>query len=244
MAVYRSQIVKQAQSWIGRNEKSGTHKLIIDIYNTQNPLPRGYKLKYTDAWCAGFVSAVAIKCNATKIIPPECSCNRMIQMLKNIGEWIENDAYIPKEGDLIFYDWDDSGKGENKGEADHVGIVEWCDGSTIKVIEGNYADQVKRRTLHVNGRYIRGFGVPKYDTEPKNVVKIELDELHVGMKGAQVKTMQRLMIASGYKLPKFGADGDFGSETFDVLKNKFQRDHNLVQDGICGNDTWNRLLKG
>ena len=37
-----------------------------------------------------------------------------------------------------------------------------CDGKTIKVIEGNMSDAVGYRKLAVNGRYIRGFGVPKY----------------------------------------------------------------------------------
>ncbi len=36
-------------------------------------------------------------------------------------------------------------------------------GGNIVVIEGNNSDSVKRRTLPVNGKYIRGYGVPKYD---------------------------------------------------------------------------------
>ena len=44
--------------------------------------------------------------------------------------------------------------------------MEKVEGNTITVIEGNYSDSVKRRTIEVNGRYIRGYGVPKYDAEP------------------------------------------------------------------------------
>ena len=240
---YRSTIVKQAQAWLGRKESDGTHKLIIDVYNSFRPLPRNYKMSYKDAWCAAFVSAVAIKCNATNIIPVECSCNRMITLFKNLGEWNENDAYVPKPADIIFYDWDDSGKGDNKNEADHVGIVESCDGTYIKVIEGNYSDAVKRRTLKVNGRYIRGFGLPKYDEEPKVTVTIKLDELSFGSTGKQVKSMQQLLLANGYKLPKYGADGDFGTESEQAVRS-FQRDNGLVVDGICGENTWSKLLKG
>lgn len=243
MAIYRSQIVKQAQAWLGRKESDGTHKLIIDIYNSYSPLPRGYKMSYKDAWCAAFVSAVAIKCNATNIIPVECSCNRMIQQFKNIGEWNENDAYVPKPADIIFYDWDDSGKGDNTGSPDHVGIVESCDGTYIKVIEGNYSDAVKRRTLKVNGKTIRGFGLPKYATEPVATVQITLNELSLGMTGKQVKTMQQLLIANGYKLPKYGADSEFGSETETQVK-AFQKKNGLDQDGVCGVNTWSKLLKG
>ena len=42
------------------------------------------------------------------------------------------------------------------------------------IIEGNCSDAVKRRTLKVNGRYIRGYGIPKYDAEvskPEETVK-------------------------------------------------------------------------
>ena len=66
------------------------------------------------------------------------------------------------QGDIIFYDWDDTGSGDNKGNPDHVGIVEKVSGSTITVIEGNKNNAVGRRTIQVNGRYIRGYGVPKY----------------------------------------------------------------------------------
>ena len=164
----RTKVIEQARAWIGCNEADGTHKKIIDIYNTQNPLPRRYKVQYTDAWCATFVSAVAVKLGYTAIIPTECSCNYMIQGFKNIGCWVENDAYVPKPGDVIFYDWQDSGSGDNLGSSDHVGYVDSCDGVNIFAIEGNKNNAVERRTLKVNGRYIRGFGVPKYNTESTN----------------------------------------------------------------------------
>lgn len=166
MSCTRSQIVKQMQSWVGLKESNGSHKKIIDIYNTIKPLPVGYKLKYTDAWCAGTVSAAAQVCKATDIIPCECSCPRMITLAQKKGIWVENDAHKPQPGDIVLYDWDDSGKGDNKGGSDHVGVVEKISGSTITVIEGNYSNAVKRRTLQVNGRYIRGYIVPKFDAEP------------------------------------------------------------------------------
>ena len=109
----RNDIVKQARSWVGLKESNGSHKKIIDIYNGHNPRARNYKVKYTDAWCATFVSAVAIKCGATDIIPTECGCGQMIALFKELKAWQENDAYRPQAGDVVFYDWDDSGKGES-----------------------------------------------------------------------------------------------------------------------------------
>ena len=175
MAVYAKDIVKQAKAWVGCKEKNGTHKKIIDVYNAHKPLARGYKVQYTDAWCATFVSAVAIKCGATKIIPTECSCNKMIALFKELGTWVENENRTPAPGDILFYDWQDSGKGDNKGTADHVGIVEKVSGSTIHVIEGNYSNSVKVRKISVNGKNIRGYGVPKYDKE--EVTKKSIEEV-------------------------------------------------------------------
>lgn len=160
-----SAVLAQARAWIGKNEADGTHKSIIDVYNAHKPLARGYAVKYTDAWCATFVSAVAIKCGVTDIIPTECGCGQMITLFKNLGEWNESDSRTPKPGDIIFYDWDDTGTGDNTGWPDHVGIVESVSGGNITVIEGNKNNAVARRTIAVNGRYIRGYGVPKYEAE-------------------------------------------------------------------------------
>lgn len=165
MNKYASKVVKQAQSWIGRKESDGSHEHIIDIYNEYKPLARNYTVKYYDSWCATFVSAVAIKLGYTDIIPTECSCGYMIELFKKKNSWVENENVTPKIGWVIFYDWQDDGKGDNTGWSDHVGIVEKISGSTITVIEGNKGDAVGRRTLKVNGKYIRGYGVPKYDAE-------------------------------------------------------------------------------
>lgn len=160
-----SELVKVAQSWVGKKESDGSHKAIIDLYNSHKPLARNYKVKYTDSWCATTITALAIKCDATDIIPKECGCQEMINLFKKIGCWVENDAYVPKMGDIIFYDWQDDGKGDNTGWSDHVGIVEKVVGKTIHIIEGNRGDMVKRTTIKVNGKTIRGYGVPKYEAE-------------------------------------------------------------------------------
>ena len=166
MAKYASKVLEQARAWLGRNEAAGTHKTIIDVYNAHKPLARGYKVKYTDAWCSTFVSAVAIKCGYTDIIPTECGCQNHIELFKKIGCWIENENRTPQPGEIIFYDWDDSGVGDNKGYSDHVGIVECVVNGKITVIEGNCNNSVKRNYVAVNGKGIRGYGVPKYDAEP------------------------------------------------------------------------------
>lgn len=158
----RQLVVDTAVSYLGCKESDGSHKKIIDIYNSQSPLPVGYKVTYSDAWCAAFCSAVAVELGLTDIIFPECGCGRMIDLYKAKGRWKELDSYVPSPADLIMYDWDDSGSGDNTGGADHVGFVVSVSGSTIKVIEGNKSDSVAYRSIAVNGRYIRGYCLPDY----------------------------------------------------------------------------------
>ena len=158
----RQAMVAKMKSWIGKNEVDGSFREIIDIYNSHTPRARGYKLKYSDEWCAGTVSAAAIATGNTNAVPLEVSCHYMIEGAKAKGIWVENDAYVPQGGDIILYDWQDSGVGDNTGNPDHVGVVEYTSGGVIHVIEGNNGEKVARRELSVNGRYIRGFIVPKY----------------------------------------------------------------------------------
>lgn len=161
----RSAIVSEAISHIGVKEGSILHHKIIDRYNARKPLPRGYAVKYTDAWCATFVSYLAIVMGYTDIIPVECGCPQMISLAKEMGIWVEDDSYVPKPGDIPLYDWQDSGKGDNEGVPDHIGIAEKVVNGIMTVIEGNYHDAVGRREIAVNGRYIRGYIVPRYDEE-------------------------------------------------------------------------------
>lgn len=49
-----------------------------------------------------------------------------------------------------------------------------------------------------------------------------------GERSGRVKTLQALLIACGYSLPRYGADGAFGAETLKAL-NTFQRENGLPE---------------
>ena len=91
----RQDFINKAISFLGKNEADGSHKAIIDLYNSITPLPVSYKVKYTDDWCATFVSAVAKAVGLTGIVFPECGCERMIKLYQKAERWQENDAYLP-----------------------------------------------------------------------------------------------------------------------------------------------------
>lgn len=167
----RKKYISGFEEWVGMSRAKGTHKPIIDLYNSNKPLPRGYKVSYTDSYCATTTSAAAIKAGLKDIFPIECSCNEVIKIAKNMGIWEENDAYVPDIGDLILYDWDDDGKGDDTGAPEHIGAVVSVTNKKIKVVEGNKGGNVDYREIPVNGRYIRGFVTPNYASKATKSTK-------------------------------------------------------------------------
>ena len=168
----RSNVVSIIKGWLGWSEANGKHKKIVDIYNNHKPLARGYKVQYTDEWCATAVSAAFIKAGLTDIGFTECSCNRMIDLYKAKGRWEERDSYTPKIGDIVMYDWQDNGIGDNVGSADHVGLVAAINGTRLTIIEGNKNESVSYRSINANGKYIRGYCLPDYASKASKPVEI------------------------------------------------------------------------
>ena len=167
MEYSRQKVVDTVNGWVGKNETDGSYKAIIDEYNKcpAAQLPRKTRMQYGWAWCAATWSAVAVKLGYLAIMPIEISCYYLIETAKKMGVWVENDTYTPQPGDAVLYDWDDSGSGDNTGSPDHVGTVVYVNEESgyMIVTEGNYSNAVKKRTISLNGRYIRGFITPKYN---------------------------------------------------------------------------------
>lgn len=238
----RSKVTSTAKGYLGCKESNGTHKPIIDTYNSHTPLARGYKVKYTDEWCATFVSAVSIACGLTGIMPTECSCAKMIELYKRFGGWVESDAYTPKPGDLIMYDWEDSGRGDNTGMPNHVGIVVSVNGKQMTIIEGNKGQAVAYRSMSVDGKYIRGYCVPNYarnaSVSAVTTATVKVPSLRKNATGGSVRALQALLSAAGNSAV---IDGDFGPATEKALIS-FQKAHSLTANGICEQQTWTALL--
>ena len=72
--------------------------------------------------------------------------------------------YIPKQGDIIFFDWSQSWDGNfsniviGNGVIDHVGIVEKVEDGKVYTIEGNSSDDVRSRNYSLNNCKIVGYG--------------------------------------------------------------------------------------
>ena len=94
-----------------------------------------------------------------------------------------------------------------------------------------------------NGRYWTKHGkLPwvDYDGKADSVEpeKIELGSrvIRKGTQGTDVRELQEDLMKLGYALPKYGADGDCGTETVNAIK-LFQDDYDLEADGEAGRDT-------
>lgn len=161
----RELVAYYATTLVGIKEGTADHTALVNTYNSISPLPVGYKLSESDPWCAAFVSVVFWNVIGHRLnFPYECSCERMRLGASKLGIWVEDDGYMPKVGDIVMYDWQDSGDGDNTGYPDHVGIVTetWTD--TFKAVEGNLHDSVDTRILHKDNKFIRGFITPNYSS--------------------------------------------------------------------------------
>lgn len=69
---------------------------------------------------------------------------------------------------------------------------------------------------------------------------VEMPTIRKGMKGTAVRILQRMLLANGCTLPRYGVDGDAGAETIAAVK-AFQTTHSLSVDGVAGPLTWAAL---
>ena len=195
----RQSVVAVMQGWLGFNEANGKFRKIIDLYNTQDPLPRGYAVQYDDEWCAATITAAGIAAGLQDIIFGECSCKEMIDLYKAAGRWEERDDYVPDIGDIVMYYWKD---GKDYATTDctanpnHVGFVGTRTGTVLTIYEGNKGEAVSTRPLQINGRYIRGYCLPDYaskaDKEDETMkVYATIDEVPEAYRPAVDKLLER-----------------------------------------------------
>lgn len=105
-------------------------------------------------WCACFVSWCSEQCGYIEsgIMPKFSYCPTGVEWFRSRGQWLDRNS-IPPAGSIIFFDWG------GDGVADHVGIVESCDGSTVYTIEGNANNAVKPLSYAVGNYRIMGYGM-------------------------------------------------------------------------------------
>ena len=146
-------MINTARQYIGINEFQ--KKQLMDYYNNAvYPLidkDRKYKIKYSDDWCAMFCSVIAHKIGRTKDnFPFEVSVFYMTRNAKRMGIFT-TDLNKAQVNDLVVYDW------EPYGNLNHVGILQEIGKDYIKVLEGNYSNTVKVRTVKMPNSEVYGY---------------------------------------------------------------------------------------
>lgn len=109
-------------------------------------------------WCACFVSWVCDQAGLiqSQAAPKTASCAVGVAFFKEKNKWQPRGSYIPKTGDIIYFDWGGGGTG-----GDHVGIVEKADKFSVYTIEGNNGDAVRRVNYPLGSASISGYGQTK-----------------------------------------------------------------------------------
>ena len=174
-------------------------------------------------------------------------CGFSMQYYKAAGRFDKT----PKVGDQIFFKYTN-----DSSRADHTGIVVAVTAQTIQTVEGNSGNKISLRTYSRSYYAIIGYGHPRYDADTTTktttnkeakTVKVELPILSKGSKGAAVKALQRMLYCLGYVnidgKARISVDGCFGSNTEAAVK-RYQKNAAIGVDGIVGEKTWNKLLKG
>lgn len=126
---------------------------------------------------------------------------------------------------------------------DNAEIAKWIVGNTTAIGEA-----IAKGVCRAFGEsYAPGDNkTAKPEAKPAvRTTEVTLELLERGSRGAQVKTLQRLLKQLGYK-DKGGKvlaiDGSFGPAT-DYAVRKFQKKSGIGVDGIVGTKTWSKLLK-
>jgi len=220
----------------------------MDALNVYNGAKQGYPWcnVFVD-WC--FVQALGLDRARELLIGFSAGCTQDYNWFKNAGQVYNS----PEKGDLVIF-----------GDCDHIGIVVDVNGSfgSFSTIEGNTSGrtglianggQVAEKTYSIGTNYVKGYCRPNYDgreapkKEPNNESnEITYSLIRKGSKGNLVRIAQEKLLAKGYHLPKYGADGDFGSETERAVR-ELQADakrtinSNIEVDGEIGPVTWGIL---
>ena len=254
-------VLNLARSEIGYHEKASNNQLNDKTANSGSGNWNKYA-EYLDsyagfyngpengfAWCDIFndylfVKSFGLNTGREMLCQPMNSagagCLYSVQYYKSAGRWVTS----PQPGDQIFFSY-------SAGEVSHTGIVESVTANSVVTIEGNTSDRVARHTYSLSYGSIYGYGRPRWElassiaATPQAVAPPKEQPstsgyvstiLRKGSAGDDVRDMQEKLSKLGYSLGRYGADGEFGNDTYKAVK-QFQKDHGLTADGEAGSTT-------
>lgn len=145
-----------------------------------------------------------------------------------IGKGQVDIFYSPETGSLLF-----------RNNLGHVGIY-GGDGYVYHA-KGHKWGVVKEKYNYKEWTDYGKF-TEMYDYPIQSQMIIDTPEfLKTGSKGRNVIIWQQILLIAGEKLDKYGADGDFGSET-KAATISFQKKCNIFADGVVRVESWQKGL--
>ena len=145
-----------AESQLGYGESEANYALTpTEAVKGYTRYGAWYGIPYGD-WCAMFVSFCIRWADIdAPYMPIDCNCANWILVLQEEGMYAPEASYLPKPGDLVFYDFN------HDEHADHVGIVEALDTETdtLLTIEGNRTNAVELFTQKLSEARVLGWGI-------------------------------------------------------------------------------------
>ncbi|GAA0596398.1 hypothetical protein GCM10010394_27450 [Streptomyces crystallinus] len=147
-------VLLAAAGQVGVHEgRENGHWNNVQRYSREVP---GLEWSQGQAWCATFVSWVAMRAGAAGLFPRTASCATAVAWFRQRGRFSE----YPAVGAQVFY---------GPGGSEHTGVVERYDDTTIHTIEGNTnvngsaeGDGVYRRVRERRSARVYGYGYPDY----------------------------------------------------------------------------------
>ena len=180
---WREDVLAIARTQIGYHES--TSDFIIDAEGNMKGYTRygdWYGVEHED-WCAMFVAFCLNYAGVSRSdYPWDAGCEVFRGNVKYRGAYESAGEYVPQPGDLIFFEDD-----EYRNKAGHIGVVENVSETTVYTIEGNSANEVRRKSYSLNDSSIMGYSnttalmirAGVLDVEPEETVEPEKTEAPV-----------------------------------------------------------------
>lgn len=146
--------VKVALAEVGYKEGSNNSNKYGEWFGNNNT---GWCAMFV-AWCANQTDVKYKSKVMNTAVPKQAGCTGSMNWFKNNGLYkTRSSGYVPKRGDLIYFDW-------NPGTGlDHIGIVTGTSVSSgvtyVNTVEGNTSNMVNTRKYKLSSSSIIGYGV-------------------------------------------------------------------------------------
>ena len=213
---------------------------------------------YREMDCQAFIEWCLRQCGLKKDLAGSNAWYR--EVMKNGAvmtpeECVKQLGKVPAGAFLFIHAFDGGeekrGYRDGLGNASHIGIVTGKGEGAIhsSSSRGCVAESGFRgKTIRGGWNRVGLWNKVRYEgcgeecgAEPAQSTKASLEPLlRKGDRGEAVKEMQEALMARGYDLGRWGADGIFGKQTLKAVK-AFQEDCGIKADGIVGRITYGKL---